>query len=116
MRLVGCPGCTVFFRRPGVEQMLLRSSEPDALVEFMARYIEPLDRYDDTHSSELRKTLEAYYAAGGRLEPAARTLHIHVSTLRYRLARVEELLRVGPPGRGSRRGGEVAPGAARHMP
>jgi sugar diacid utilization regulator len=116
MRLVGGPGDTLSFRRAGVEQMLLRSSEPQALVEFIARYVDPLDRYDAEHNAELRRTLEAYYEAGGRLEPAARALHIHVSTLRYRLGRVQEVLGVEPRDGDSRLDLEVALRAARTLP
>jgi sugar diacid utilization regulator len=116
MRLVGGPGDTLTFRRAGVEQMLLRSSDPEALVEFIARYVDPLDRYDARHSSQLRRTVEAYYEAGGRLEPAARALHIHVSTLRYRLRRVQEVLDVDPRDGDSRLDLEVALRAARTLP
>jgi ligand-binding sensor protein/GAF domain-containing protein len=116
MRLVGQAAGTLSFRRAGVEQMLLRSSEPEALVEFIARYVEPLERYDATHTSQLRRTLEAYYEAGGRLEPAARALHVHVSTLRYRLGRVEEVLGVDPREGDSRLDLEVALRAARTLP
>ncbi|MEA2249545.1 MAG: hypothetical protein QOH46_4074 [Solirubrobacteraceae bacterium] len=116
MRLVGDPGGTLSFRRAGVEQMLLRSNEPEAIVEFITRYVEPLDRYDAGHTAHLRATLEAYYAAGGRLEPAARALHIHVSTLRYRLGRVEELLGVDPREGDARLDLEVALRAARTLP
>ena len=116
MRLVGGPGETLSLRRAGVEQMLLRSSDPQALVEFIARYVDPLDRYDAQHNSELRRTLEAYYEAGGRLEPAARALHVHVSTLRYRLGRVQEVLGVDPRDGDSRLDLEVALRAARTLP
>jgi ligand-binding sensor protein/GAF domain-containing protein len=116
MRLVGDPGGTLSFRRAGVEQMLLRSNEPEAILEFIARYVEPLDRYDAGHTAHLRPTLEAYYEAGGRLEPAARALHIHVSTLRYRLGRVEELLGVDPREGDARLDLEVALRAARTLP
>lgn len=116
MRLVGHADATLSFRRAGVEQMLLRSSEPEALVEFIARYVEPLDRYDATHTSQLRRTLEVYYEAGGRLDPAARALHVHVSTLRYRLGRVHEVLGVDPREGDSRLDLEVALRAARTLP
>lgn len=80
------------FRDASVEGMLLQSTEPEVLLDFVARYVEPLDAYDRTHSSQLRLTVRAYLEAGGNLEAAARALHVHVSTLRYRLARAGELL------------------------
>ncbi|MBZ0278897.1 MAG: PucR family transcriptional regulator ligand-binding domain-containing protein [Anaerolineae bacterium] len=42
---------------------------------------------------ELFNTLEAYLDAGGNSVQTARTLHIHRSTLNYRLLRIEELCR-----------------------
>ncbi|MEA2318125.1 MAG: hypothetical protein QOD44_2314, partial [Solirubrobacteraceae bacterium] len=44
------------------------------------------------HAASLRRTLDAYFEAGGNLEAAARALHVHVSTLRYRLKRISALL------------------------
>jgi DNA-binding PucR family transcriptional regulator len=56
--------------------------------------VEPLERYDREHTSDLRRTLEVYYESGSTLEEAARRLHVHVSTLRYRLKRATALLDV----------------------
>ncbi|GAA2000117.1 hypothetical protein J2S58_000091 [Nakamurella flavida] len=39
----------------------------------------------------LLTTIEAYLAAGGGLEPAARSLFVHPNTVRYRLHRIAEL-------------------------
>ena len=39
----------------------------------------------------LLTTMEAYLAAGGALEPAARNLFVHPNTVRYRLHRIAEL-------------------------
>ena len=61
---------------------------------FISRFVEPLARYDAAHTSDLQRTLEVYFACGGTLEEAARRLHIHVSTLRYRLKKASEVLGV----------------------
>lgn len=42
-------------------------------------------------SAPLLKTLDAYLAHGGALEPAARSLFVHPNTMRYRLRRVAEI-------------------------
>lgn len=116
LRLVGGTNEMVSFRRPGVEQLLLSTGEPAALLAFVARYIEPLDRYDEDHSTELRHTLEVFYAQQGRLEPSARELHVHVSTLRYRLERIEKLVGGDPRAGDSRLDLEVALRAAQVLP
>ena len=53
------------------------------------RYLEPL--VDSGSGPEIIATLRAYLAAGSRVQTAAKQLHIHPNTLRYRLSRFEEL-------------------------
>jgi DNA-binding PucR family transcriptional regulator len=45
---------------------------------------------------ELLETLDAFFAAGGVLESAARALFVHPNTVRYRLRRVTELAGLAP--------------------
>jgi hypothetical protein len=45
---------------------------------------------------ELLETLDAFFAAGGVLESAARTLYVHPNTVRYRLKRVAEVTSFTP--------------------
>ena len=93
LRLLGRSGEVFSFRGSSLNSMLLQSTRPEVVVKFISRYIEPLDRYDSNHTSELRRTLEVYYESGS-LEAAARSLHVHVSTLRYRLKKAADLLGV----------------------
>jgi DNA-binding PucR family transcriptional regulator len=94
LRLRGGPGGVFSFRVSTLDSMLLQSTRPEVVVKFIARYVDPLDRYDRNHTSQLRRTLEVYYESGGNLEEAARRLHVHVSTLRYRLTKGAEVLQV----------------------
>jgi hypothetical protein len=45
---------------------------------------------------ELMETLDAFFAAGGVLESAARTLFVHPNTVRYRLRRVADVTGLAP--------------------
>jgi hypothetical protein len=45
---------------------------------------------------ELLETLDAFFAAGGVLESAARALYVHPNTVRYRLRRVAEVTSLAP--------------------
>jgi hypothetical protein len=45
---------------------------------------------------ELLETLDAFFAAGGVLESAARALYVHPNTVRYRLKRVAEVTGLAP--------------------
>jgi sugar diacid utilization regulator len=52
------------------------------------RYLDPLPAGS---AAEIVDSLRAYFACGMRVEPAAAQLYVHPNTLRYRLARFEEL-------------------------
>jgi hypothetical protein len=47
-------------------------------------------------SGELLETLDAYFAAAGVLESAARALYVHPNTVRYRLRRIGEVTGFAP--------------------
>jgi ligand-binding sensor protein/sugar diacid utilization regulator/GAF domain-containing protein len=113
--LLDVSGQIVSFRHMGVQEILLHAEDPAALLEFISRYVEPLQRYDAEHSSNLMGSLETFYEAGFNLQEAARRLDVHVSTLRYRLTRIEELLGVNPREGESRLNIEVAVKAAKAL-
>jgi DNA-binding PucR family transcriptional regulator len=96
LRLLGRRDEVFSFRVSSLESMLLQSSRPEVIVGFISRYVEPLADYDRSHSSDLQRTLRLYFDCGGTLEETARRLHIHVSTLRYRLQKAAEILGVDP--------------------
>jgi hypothetical protein len=58
---------------------------------FVREWLGPLLDYDDSKNSELVMTLSDYLECGGNYDESATALHIHRSTLRYRLARIAEL-------------------------
>jgi DNA-binding PucR family transcriptional regulator len=45
---------------------------------------------------ELLETLDAFFAAGGTLESAARALFVHPNTVRYRLRRIADVTGLSP--------------------
>jgi hypothetical protein len=74
-----------------LEQLLLRSVDPERLAGFRRRVLDPLDAYDRGHASSLRQTLELACESGWNILATARAAHVHHSTLRYRLARIAQL-------------------------
>jgi hypothetical protein len=58
---------------------------------FVREWLGTLLDYDDSKNSELVMTLSDYLECGGSYDESAAALHIHRSTLRYRLARIAEL-------------------------
>lgn len=72
----------------------------DALLEFVAprtraafaqEVLGELIRYDDEHRTDLVETLGVFLESGGSWRQAADRLHLHASTLRYRVQRIESL-------------------------
>jgi sugar diacid utilization regulator len=72
--------------------LLLMASVPDDVRRvFRDRLLGVLETYDAQHGSNLIDTLTAFLRASGSWIRCAEELQIHVSTLRYRLSRVEQL-------------------------
>ena len=70
---------------------LLAQQDPGLLAHFRDELLGPLEDHDAAHGSELLATLEAFLMSGGRWTQTADQMHVHVNTLRHRLARVETL-------------------------
>ena len=71
-------------------------------------YVPVLRRLLDEKQADLSNTLETYLDAGGKSVQTAETLHIHRSTLNYRLARIKEICQVDLSSPGTRINLQVA--------
>lgn len=71
--------------------LLLELQDEHVLSVFRETLISPLDTHDARHRTELVKTLDRFLGSGGRYRETATSLHVHVNTLRLRLARIEAL-------------------------
>lgn len=83
----------------GSHTVLLAAQDPNLLRTFTAAVLGAVHAHDREHGSELVSTLDCFIARNGRWQETAEALHVHVNTLRHRLARVEELTgrRMGDP-------------------
>ncbi|MFD3971208.1 helix-turn-helix domain-containing protein [Streptomyces cyaneofuscatus] len=70
---------------------VLLSDNRDA-AHFIAVTIGPVLDYDAQRTTELTRTLDAYFTAGGSPTHAAEALHVHPNTVSRRLERITELL------------------------
>jgi hypothetical protein len=70
---------------------LLRAVSPQTRLAFAHSVLEPLLEYDAHHGADLVDTIRVFLACGGSWQDAARRLHIHPNTLRYRITRIEDL-------------------------
>jgi sugar diacid utilization regulator len=65
---------------------------PDELRDvYVRRLLGPLRAHDARHHTELEQTLDVFLQCSGSWSRCAARLHIHVNTLRYRIARIAEL-------------------------
>ncbi|ORJ61811.1 PucR family transcriptional regulator [Mycobacterium simiae] len=71
---------------------LIDAAQGGGAVEvFVHEWLGTLLDYDDRRNAELVLTLGTYLECGGNYDESAAVLHIHRSTLRYRLTRIAEL-------------------------
>jgi DNA-binding PucR family transcriptional regulator len=71
---------------------LLVGSGGGDVAGFVHGALAPVLDYDERHGTTLRRTLEAYFAAGSSPGRAAEALHVHVNTVTQRLSRLGTLL------------------------
>ncbi|MEO5853148.1 MAG: helix-turn-helix domain-containing protein [Nocardioides sp.] len=84
-------GAVVSHDLMGSHSLLLALQDQDDLDAFRETLLAPMEEYDAAHGGALVATLRAFLEAGGRWQETADRLHVHVNTLRNRLARVESL-------------------------
>lgn len=65
---------------------------PEQTERFMHRMLEPLRRWDRTHSAELLSTLREYFESGMSIRRTATQMSVHVNTVKQRLERAELVL------------------------
>ena len=79
------------FDHVGSHRMLMALHEEHTLSDFTSAVLGPIRDHDRRHRAGLEDTLRTFLDLGGRFNESAAALHVHVNTLRNRLARIEEL-------------------------
>jgi hypothetical protein len=72
-------------------QALLAHVPDDLRASYVHRLLGPLRAHDERHHTSLEETLDVFLQCSGSWSRCAARLHIHVNTLRYRVARIAEL-------------------------
>ena len=85
------PASVATYDQVGSHRALLAHHDATTLSRFVNSVLGAVRRQDAEHRSELEHTLRTFLAHGGRFNETADVLHVHVNTLRNRLARIEEL-------------------------
>lgn len=77
----------------GIYRLLFLIQDKDELTSIMKHTLKDLCRERTENNIELLKTLEMYFECGGNLKEASEKMYIHRNTLKYRLAKIEEILK-----------------------
>lgn len=79
------------FRELGTHRLLLGLVDPGTLNAIARDVLGPIREHDARRAGDLEPTLRAFLDHDGQWAATAAALHIHVNTLRNRLARITEL-------------------------
>jgi DNA-binding PucR family transcriptional regulator len=79
------------FDELGFYRLIDAAHDGGTVEAFVREWLGTLMDYDESRKSEMVLTLSEYLECGGNYDESAAALHIHRSTLRYRLARIAEL-------------------------
>jgi hypothetical protein len=71
--------------------VLLAAVPEELRRSYRSRLLGPILEYDARHHSDLVRTLTVFLEHSGSWNRCAARLHLHVNTLRYRIARIEQL-------------------------
>lgn len=75
----------------GISRFLSTDADDARLRAFVHEWLGPLEAYDDAHHAELVHTLSESLRDQHSLRATSDRIHVHLSTLKYRLRRIEEL-------------------------
>ncbi|MTI49824.1 MAG: PucR family transcriptional regulator [Firmicutes bacterium] len=84
-------GRVVSFENLGIYKILCQDKLEDELKKFYDTTLKSLVEYDRKKSTELVKTLEAYFYSNGNLKRMSDILFTHYNTVLYRVQRINEI-------------------------
>ena len=87
----GSPRGASAYDELGFYHLVEAAHNAGAADEYARQWLGVLIDYDAAKNSDLVSTLSHYLECGGNYDESAGALHIHRSTLRYRLGRISEL-------------------------
>ncbi len=81
----------VAFDELGIFKILCQDFLMEELEDFYNTTLKPLVDYDNKKSTELVKTLEAYFEYNGNLTRMSESLYTHYNTILYRINRINQI-------------------------
>ena len=88
---LGRSGQTICYEELGIYRLLLQIGDMHQLRQFAEDVLGALIDYDARHKVDLIGTLSVYLNQHESLKQTARVLRVHVSTVTYRIQRIEQL-------------------------
>lgn len=79
------------FDELGIYKIFCQDHLEEELSRFYEATLKVLDEYDKKKSTELVKTLEAYFESNGNLKKMSDALFTHYNTILYRVQRIKEI-------------------------
>ena len=76
----------------GPLRFMLDAPDTTGMVDLVGKTLGPLAAHDTRRHAELLPTLRAFLEYGGHHRTTAEACHVHVSTLKYRLGKIAEIL------------------------
>jgi DNA-binding PucR family transcriptional regulator len=86
------PGVLVSYEQLGRLRFLLAAPDTSEMVGLVTEVLGPLADYDRGRKASMLETVRVFLDSGGHHATTAKRCHIHASTLKYRLARISEIL------------------------
>ncbi len=84
-------GRVIDYTELGIYNLLFERENKQLLFDFAATQLHALSDYDQKHKTELVSTLQKYFQHGTHLKETACAANIHLSALKYRLRRIQEI-------------------------
>jgi len=84
----------ISFENLGIYKILCQEHIEDELIKFYNTTLRPLVEYDEKKSTELVKTLNAYFEYNGNLKKMSDALFTHYNTVLYRIQRINEITKM----------------------
>src|ERR1700683_1633823 len=91
LRRLGRAGTAAAFGDLGILRLLLQVPDLAELRSFAADVLGKLSMHEHEHKSEYLTTLACYFRENNSPQRASRILHVHPTTVAYRVKRIEEI-------------------------
>ena len=91
-KLAPTHGTVLHFDQIGLYRLITKVEDKNELCNFYKEMLMPLVEYDEKNGTDLVGTLQEYFTCNENPSAAAKNLHVHLNTVKYRINRIKEIL------------------------